>query len=437
MELDEMDKELIMRHVQQSTAEEFQGLQITTLSKILEEQPPEGQIVEEQEVIEGEVVENPAGPKTPIFQRRIRLHWLIVFALSASLITTLIMLFLEPLFTASAIVTLVPNEKLLAFELTMQLPSTHLFPSYTLTKTKTVPTTGVGHQDATQAQGTVTFYNAAPFIQTIDAGTLLIGSDGAHIVTDEIAYIPGANAPLEGQLTVTAHSLNIGSQGNIAAYDVNEHCCRDNIFVKNLSAFAGGGDARDYQMVSKADINNVSAMLQTNLKQFLQASFMNQLQPSEVLIPPQCSLKTVTDHIVGQEAKKVVVTVMATCSAAAYNLKAFQKQARDAFLSSSLPSVGDGYTINGNVQTSIVKMLVSQGILAITFHCTGKLVYRFSQRDKQVFAKLISGKDVLTAIKMLLRSRGVDRAMLTVSRQGADLPTDYSRISIVVLDRGM
>lgn len=190
-------------------------------------------------------------------------------------------------------------------------------------------------------------------------------------------------------------------------------------------------------MVSKGDIDNASATLQTNLKQILQAGFMSQLQPSEVLIPPQCSLKTVTNHNVGQEAKEVIVTVKIICSAAAYNLKVFQKQARDTFLSSSLPSIGDGYTINGNVQTSIVKTLVSQGILTITFHCSGKLVYQFSQRDKRIFAKLIAGKDVLTAIKMLLRSQGVSRAMLTVSRQGASLPTDYSRISIVVLDRGM
>jgi hypothetical protein len=48
-----------------------------------------------------------------------------------------------------------------------------------MSQEKTVATTGTAHQDAKAAHGAVTFYNAAPYWQTVSAGTLLTGADGA------------------------------------------------------------------------------------------------------------------------------------------------------------------------------------------------------------------------------------------------------------------
>src|SRR6266487_1622935 len=53
--------------------------------------------------------------------------------------------------------------------------------------TQTVPATGHGHTQAQQAQGTLTFYNAAPYAQTVAAGTALTGTDGVQLVTDQAA----------------------------------------------------------------------------------------------------------------------------------------------------------------------------------------------------------------------------------------------------------
>ncbi len=120
-------------------------------------------------------------------------HLLIVLvAFSAQLYITL---------TETATITIIPKQAVFTTALTLSSVESRIFQTVTLTESKTVPATGKGHQDATQATGTITLYNAATFSQTIDAGTLFIGSDGAHIVTDQTASIPGATPPIEGQVT--------------------------------------------------------------------------------------------------------------------------------------------------------------------------------------------------------------------------------------------
>lgn len=256
-----------------------------------------------------------------------------------------------------------------------------------------------------------------PFPQTIDAGTLLIGADGIHLVTDEAASIPGANAPLEGQASVPAHAINAGSQGNIEAYDINSQCCRDNIFVKNLTAFTGGMEARDYSIVTKNDVDTAAMIFKTNAAERIQNSFLSKLQPNEALTPPLCSLKTAADHSVGQEAREVWVTAFTTCTAAGYDVTRFQEQVRKAFHTSSVPLAGNGFVINGEVQTSILSTLVSDGIVTVSVNCVGKLVYQFNRSEKQFIVTLIVGKGRSQAISILSHFRGIDQVTITLSRQ--------------------
>jgi hypothetical protein len=58
--------------------------------------------------------------------------------------------------------------------------------------------TGTAHVPATVAFGTLTFYNAATYPQTIAAGTVLTGADGVQVVTDTTAPLPAGNPPLFG-----------------------------------------------------------------------------------------------------------------------------------------------------------------------------------------------------------------------------------------------
>jgi hypothetical protein len=109
-----------------------------------------------------------------------------------------------------------------------------------LTQQVTVPTTGRGHQPATQGHGLVTFYNQAPTAQTIPSGMLLSGADGVQVVTDQAVAVPAAHLPAQGQLSVTAHALPTGPQGNIGANDLDGLCCFAGIAVQNAQAFVGG-----------------------------------------------------------------------------------------------------------------------------------------------------------------------------------------------------
>lgn len=104
-------------------------------------------------------------------------------------------------------------------------------------------TSGVAHVPATTARGTLTFYNAATYPQTIAAGTVLTGADGVHVVTDAMAPIPAGNPPLFGGVTVNAHAALAGARGNITALDVNVLCCVAGVAVKNTAGFTGGQDA--------------------------------------------------------------------------------------------------------------------------------------------------------------------------------------------------
>jgi len=434
-----------MSHIQQVLDKEHQESRITqplvsepitvliVISEAIEEEQLNGEA--ETAVIEGEVIEIPM-PKIPIYKRPVPLKWMIFIATSMLLISILVMLFALPLLTTSATVLIVPDEKTVTANVTFRLANAHILAPLTLSQAKTIPTTGTGHQDATQARGTVTFYNAAPFPQSIDAGTLLIGTDGVHVVTDETAIIPAGNAPIEGQVTIWGHAINAGSQGNIAAFDISEECCRDYVFVKNLSAFTGGMDARDYKMVRQDDVDTASSMLKTSLVQRIQNSFTSQLLPDEALTPPLCSQKMTADHAVGQVGATVTVTITDTCTATAYNVKAFTVQLRNAFVALSTHRIGTGYAVKGNLQTSLGNTTVHSGVVTITARCTGNLVYQFSKLEKGTIARLIAGKDRLQAVSILSHIRGVDQATINISRQGASLPTDTTHLSIVVLMRG-
>src|SRR5205823_8835718 len=173
-------------------------------------------------------------------------------------------------------------------QLTLTNVKSRVFQPVTLTQSRTVPATGKGHQDATAAAGTITLYNASIQEQTIAAGTLFIGSDGVHVVTDEAASIPGASPPLEGQTTVSAHAVNAGAAGNISAGDIQGACCRENMFAYN-SAFSGGQDARDYPMVTQQDITSDVSSVLPYLTAQIQTAFHQQLHRGELLTPTQCS----------------------------------------------------------------------------------------------------------------------------------------------------
>src|SRR5260370_4203490 len=194
---------------------------------------------------EQETTEEPALPPLPRKPRRRALPFVVgaLCVLTAGLLTAAALLML---LAPSATVTIIPASAQITMTRTITVISAHAAVAHqqiparqietlTLSQAKTVPTTGIGHQEAQAAHGLVTFYNALPAPQTIPAGELLTGADGVAVVTLQDAMIPAGTLATNGQITVPAQAVNIGPQGNIAANDIYGKCCRDNVFVSNGS----------------------------------------------------------------------------------------------------------------------------------------------------------------------------------------------------------
>src|SRR5690349_8632789 len=132
---------------------------------------------------------------------------------------------------------------------TIRLQSTatpgKLLSPITLSQSQTVPATGHGHQDARAATGILTFYNGELQPVTIAAGTALTGQDGVSVITDAALTISSASPPAFGTGSVAAHATHTGPVGDLLADDINT-IVAGGVYAKNLTAFTGGQDARDF-----------------------------------------------------------------------------------------------------------------------------------------------------------------------------------------------
>ena len=88
--------------------------------------------------------------------------------------------------------------------------------------------------------------------------------------------------------------------------------------VLNIASFTGGQDPQTYAVVQQSDIDTAAKSLQTSTRQSAVADLNSQLRPNEHLIgDPQCTYNITSDHVVGNRATTVTVTVQAMCTATA------------------------------------------------------------------------------------------------------------------------
>jgi hypothetical protein len=297
-----------------------------------------------------------------------------------------------------------------------------------------VTATGNKHQDATQAYGTITFYNGLLSAQTIAAGTVLTGRDGIQVVTDQPAIIPAGNPPTYGQVTVSAHAFLAGPQGDIQAFDINTACCATSIVAKNTEAFTGGVAARDYLVVTRTDINNAVTSLLILLSQSENAALQVQLHPGEALIPSNCTPHVSTDHKPGDEAKHVTVTVSVTCSGIAYDAHNVYQDATRV-----IPrSFRTGYRLVGDIRVSVLHATITdhqRGIATLTVKIEATSVDQLTPGEKRQILKLIARKTRQQALTTLLHLPGIQGAAITIKGSAATLPDDPGSITIVVVER--
>ncbi len=377
------------------------------------------------EPIEAEILNEEPGRRTwTLFYGKGAWVTLFSIGLGVFTVTVVILVYLLPFFTETATITITPKMQ----QITTILPVTvhlHVFPQVTRSATQSAQATGKGHQDATTAQGLVTLYNGLTTPQTIPAGTVING----EIVTDQPAYLPAAEPPMQGQTSVTAHSVVGGQAGNLAAGTIYGPCCRAYILASN-SAFHDGQEARDYTVVSQQDRNTLVASLSGMLTQQIQASY--HLEPQEQMLTPlACESQVQTNHNPGDEAAQVQATIMQTCQGAAYTTQELEQQ-----ISRQIEQkLGQHYVPLGQMQTSIMQVSKDskqqQAVMQVQVH--GVWAYQFSQSQQERMIQRLAGKSIVQATQQLEQEPGVQHVEhITSSNGDSSLPSDPKRIRLLV-----
>lgn len=389
----------------------------------------------EPEIIEGEVIEiappETAADYTPPKQKP---YWLLVPFTLLVCFSILSVSLVLPILTPSATVIIIPVEHTIITTSTIQVHGRPL-PTFTLSQSQTTPATGKRHQNATRAQGTITFYNGLFTSQTISAGTILTGANGVQITTDQPAIIPAGNPPSYGQVTISAHALLAGTSGNIPAYDINNACCTTSVLAKNTTAFQGGAAARDFIIVTKSDLEAAEAVIKATLEKSERAALNAQLNIGEALITPTCTPTTTSNHRPGDQIKEVTVTVSETCSAVAYPDLDVYQDATQLLTANAKQTLGVNYIPLGNIQINIIHATItdqSRGIATLTVKLDATYIYRITEGQRAKLNTLIAGKTKAQTLHTLLRIPGIQGASIRFTG-GDTLPHDPNHITISIV----
>ena len=333
----------------------------------------------------------------------------------------------------SVTVTLVAKSQRVALQGTLQLG--RALNPITVSQSQSIPTTGHGHQNARAATGFITFYSGQFNQVTIPAGTVLTSSSGVQVVTDQDAVIPAANLnpPEFGQVTVSAHVTNPGSQGNIAAYDINQTCCATSVLVKNTAPFQGGQDERNFQTVAKSDIDQAAAPMKATLAQSINGALQGQVKQGEQLQTLPCSPTVTSDHQVGEEATQVKVTTSATCSGIAYNGQELTSKVTQLLTTQAATKLGSAYSLLGNVQVTVTGATRAKQVM-LSFSSVSTWVYGISSQQQHHIGVIIAGKNTQQALRLLNRLPGIENASLQFSGFGdaSRIPKTLSTIHLMI-----
>ena len=304
----------------------------------------------------------------------------------------------------------------------------------TVSESLTVPATGHGHQDARAATGMLTFYNGLATVQQVPAGTIITGQHGTAVATEISVSVPPANPPSLGESSVASQATRTGSAGNIPAEDINTTFA-SGLYVKNLTAFSGGQDARDFLLVTRADRDRAAAALQTKVSASMSAALQGQLLPGQALHTLPCSPAISADHGIGEEAPTLTVSVSETCTAVAYDAQQLQDRATQLLTTQAARTLGTNYGLADNVQVSVSKAIASptspQVLLAFTG--TGTFVYLLTEQAQQRLKTLLVGQPRLTALHWLIRQPGIGRASISGIPDNQPLPDDLSHLHLLII----
>jgi len=390
------------------------------------------------EVVDGEVIEiEPPETAEDHISPKQKPYWLLIPFTILVCFSILAVSLVLPILTPTATVIIIPLSRSITTTAAIQVHG-RMLPVQTLSQSTSVSATGKRHHEATQAEGTITYYNGLLSRQTIAAGTILTGADGVQIITDQAASIPPASnttPPTFGQVTVEAHAIQPGEQGNIPPYDINGSCCGASIFVKNTTPFTGGQTARDYTVVTGRDIVTTATSLKTALLKSEQGALNAQITPGEALITPPCKQAAIADHRIGDEAKEVTITVSDTCTSIAYNAHDVHQLATQMITNKALQRFGTGYSILGDITASVICATMTDqagGIATLTVKLDATYIYRITEGQRAKLSTLIAGKTKAQALHVLLQIPGIQGASIRFTG-GDTLPLDPNHITISIV----
>lgn len=296
--------------------------------------------------------------------------------------------------------------------------------------------TGSGQTPATPASGTLTFFNEGSSPQTLPAGLVLTGGDGIKVVTDSAVTVSGGNPPAVGSAWVYAHTIQGGSQANIAAGDVNGLCCGPGLAVKS-SAFSGGQDGQTYPILEQHDIDAAAATVAQALIQQAQHQVVGQVSGREQLaVNPQCHTSVAAASPAGSHVAQAAISVSATCTGEAFERATALRLAATLFAQGVAKQLGPAYAPSSRITTRIVQASLTdarRGILTVLVQGQGTWSYYWSRAKQQAIARRIQGKSVSAALSLLAQEAGVAHTSISLSGGAQNIPGDPNHITIVIL----
>jgi hypothetical protein len=331
------------------------------------------------------------------------------------------------LMTPTATITIVPS----VHTLTLQ-SSTHLgklLAPITLSESLTVPATGHGHQDATRATGSLTFYNGLFTPQVIPARTPFTGQHGITIALDHTVTIPAAHPPQEGEATGSATATQPGTSGNIPAGEITV-TITNGVLVSNPAPFTGGQDARDFTIVTRADIGTATATLQARVSASMSAALQGQLLPGQALQRTPCAPAVTANHAVGDEAATVEVTVAEACTAIVYDPGALTTQATRLLSTQAARAFGTAYTRAGPISISVTQAITQHHTIVLFYTGRAAWVYQVNAARLQA---LIGGQPRLAALHLLAHLPGIAQVSISGLADDQVLPADPAHLHVLVV----
>ncbi len=319
--------------------------------------------------------------------------------------------------------------------------------------TKTVNATGTGIVPGTgsHASGTldvhinlnqsVTFYAGA--IYSNDWSGCNVPRVNIHMVLDTTFTIDSTSGPNYVN-SVPAHVLEVGTIGNLPMRNADtcisfshDGCATDGSscgYISIASNFAGGQDPQTYTTVAQSDINNAAKALESADQPNPQQVLQSQIQSNEQQVgTPKCKPNVTADHKAGDKATQVTVSVTFTCTGEVYDHDAAVAIAANLLTQQAATDPGGGYALVGKITATIPNATADNtGAVTLTVSAEGTWAYQFTDAQKQSLARLIGGKSVQEAQQLLDSQPGIEKATIQLSGIGQTLPTDPTKIKIVV-----